>query len=174
MNYLFHLDNLSDDMDNQGTQATADVVLNSLYHPFTYTTSTRAAECVPPTVDSCWSSDSQTYSFWKRLITTAAPGPQQRFIETFNFFFEAVSQQAVDRASGDIPDLEAYIALRRDTSGCKPCWALIEYANNLDIPDEVMDHPVIRGLGEAANDLVTWSNVCPSFRFQRFKWSNLP
>jgi len=34
-------------------------------------------------------------------------------------------------------------------------------ANNLDIPDEVMDHPLIRSLGEATNDLVTWSNVSP-------------
>jgi hypothetical protein len=32
-------------------------------------------------------------------------------------------------------------------------------ANNLKIPDEVMDHPTIRALGEATNDLVTWSNV---------------
>jgi len=140
MNYLFHLDNLSDDMDKRGTQSTADVVLNSLYHPFTYKTSARIGK--------------QAADFWKHIITMAALGPQQRFIETFNFFFEAVSQQAMDRASGEIPDLEAYIALRRDTSSCKPCWALIEYANNLDIPDEIMDHPVVRSLGEAANDLV--------------------
>jgi hypothetical protein len=80
-------------------------------------------------------------------------------METFDFFFQAVTQQALDREDGVIPDLESYIALRRDTSGCKPCWALIEYANNLNIPDEVMEHPVIRSLGEAANDLVTWSNV---------------
>ena len=33
MNYLFHLDNLSDDMDNRGTKSTADVVLNALYNP---------------------------------------------------------------------------------------------------------------------------------------------
>ena len=43
-----------------------------------------------------------------------------------DFFFQSVTQQAQDRASGVIPDLESYIALRRDTSGCKPCWALIE------------------------------------------------
>jgi hypothetical protein len=36
LTYLFHLDNLSDDMDNRGTRATADVVLDSLYHPHTY------------------------------------------------------------------------------------------------------------------------------------------
>jgi len=40
-------------------------------------------------------------------------------------------------------------------------------ANNLDIPDEVMDHPVLHSLGEATNDLVTWSNVSnpPLFHF---------
>ena len=36
-------------------------------------------------------------------------------------------------------------------------------AGNLDIPDEVMEHPLICNLGEAANDLVTWSNVSASF-----------
>lgn len=76
-----------------------------------------------------------------------------------DFFFQAVHVQANDRTKGVVPDLESYISLRRDTSGCKPCWALIEYANNLDIPDEVMEHPIIQSLGEAANDLVTWSNA---------------
>jgi hypothetical protein len=38
---LFNLDNLSDDMDMTGTQTTADVVMNSLYHPNTYRTSSR-------------------------------------------------------------------------------------------------------------------------------------
>lgn len=65
------------------------------------------------------------------MIATASEGAQKRFIETFELFFHAVTQQAKDRASGNIPDLESYIAMRRDTSGCKPCWALIEYANNV-------------------------------------------
>ena len=65
------------------------------------------------------------------MIATASPGAQKRFIETFELFFRAVTQQAKDRSSGNIPDLESYIAMRRDTSGCKPCWALIEYANNV-------------------------------------------
>ncbi|PPQ66010.1 hypothetical protein CVT24_011954 [Panaeolus cyanescens] len=154
LTYLFHLDNLSDDMDKSGTTTTADVVLNALYHPHRY-----ASERV----------GKMTRDYWKRLILTASPGAQQRFIETFDFFFQSVTQQAYDRASGVIPDLESYIALRRDTSGCKPCWALIEYANNLDIPDEIMDHPVLRNLGEATNDLVTWSNDIFSFNVEQSK-----
>jgi hypothetical protein len=101
------------------------------------------------------------------MIKTAAPGARQRFTETMDFFFQSVSQQAIDRKRGAIPDLESYISLRRDTSGCKPCWALIEYANNLDIPDEVMEHPVLVALGEATNDLVTWSNDIFSYNVEQ-------
>lgn len=155
LTYLFHIDNLSDDMDNRGTCSTADEVLNSLYHPNTWRSSARVGK--------------MTRDYYKRVILTASPGAQQRFIETFDFFFQSVTQQALDRATGVIPDLESYIALRRDTSGCKPCWALIEYANNLDIPDEVMDHPTIRDLGEAANDLVTWSNDIFSYNVEQSK-----
>ena len=93
------------------------------------------------------------------MALTASPGTLRRFSSTLLLFFDAVSRQAQDRATGQVPDLESYIELRRDTSGCKPCWALIAYANNLDLPDEVMDHPLVVSLGEAANDLVTWSNV---------------
>jgi len=104
------------------------------------------------------------HSYWKRLVKDGSPGAQQRFMSTMDLFFQAITIQAKDRRDGTIPDLDPYIAVRRDTSGCKPCWALIEYANDLDIPDEVMEHPVMEALGEATNDLVTWSNVSPSFR----------
>ncbi|KAJ7512778.1 isoprenoid synthase domain-containing protein [Mycena galericulata] len=155
LTYLFHLDNLSDDMDTRGTQSTADVVLNSLYHPHTFRSSARVGK--------------MTRDYYKRMVLTASPGTQQRFIETFDFFFQSVTQQALDRAAGVIPDLESYIALRRDTSGCKPSFVLIEYANNLDIPDEVMEHPLIASLGEAANDLVTWSNDIFSYNVEQSK-----
>ncbi|KAF9259336.1 terpenoid synthase [Marasmius fiardii PR-910] len=154
LTYLFHLDNLSDDMDIRGTTTAADVVMNALYHPRDYT-SFRVGK--------------MTRDYWNRLIRTASPGTQQRFIETFDMFFESVTEQAQDRAAGVIPDLESYIALRRDTSGCKTSFVLIEYANNLDIPDEVMDHDLIRSLGEAANDLVTWSNDIFSYNVEQSK-----
>jgi len=44
LTYLFHLDNLSDDMDNVGTLSTADEVLNSLHHPYKYRSSARVGK----------------------------------------------------------------------------------------------------------------------------------
>jgi len=72
--------------------------------------------------------------------------------------------------------MEEYIDVRRDTSGkrlpellnvlgsicilgCKPCWALIEYALDIDLPEHVAESPSIQALNQYANDLVTWSNV---------------
>ena len=42
--YSFYPDNLSDDMDNQGTRTVADAVLNSLYHPHTYNSPERVGK----------------------------------------------------------------------------------------------------------------------------------
>ncbi|TDL18758.1 terpenoid synthase [Rickenella mellea] len=155
LTYLFHLDNISDCMDDEGANRTADVVMNSLYHSRTYHTSSRVGK--------------MTKDIWRRVATTATKGMKQRFISTFDMFFQAVAVQAADRQDNVIPDLESYITLRRDTSGCKPCWALIEYANGLDIPDDVIEHPVLRDLGEAANDLVTWSNDIFSYNVEQSK-----
>ncbi|KAF7325813.1 Terpene-synth-C domain-containing protein [Mycena kentingensis (nom. inval.)] len=155
LTYLFHIDNLSDDMNNCGTRETADEVLNSLYHPNSYRGTARVGK--------------MTRDYYKRMILTAAPGTQQRFISTFDMFFQSITTQAEDRARGIMPDLQSYIELRRDTSGCKPSFALIEYANNLDIPDEVMEHPLLESLTEAANDLVTWSNDIFSYNVEQSK-----
>ena len=90
---------------------------------------------------------------------TAGPGCQQRLMSTLDTYFQAIMQQASDRGSGNIPDLEEYILLRRDTSGCKTGFAFIEYAANIDLPDEVIEHPCLVGLSNATNDLVSWANV---------------
>ncbi|TFK67853.1 terpenoid synthase [Pluteus cervinus] len=155
LTFLFFYDNISDEMEKRSATEAADVVLNALYHPYSYSSPTRVGRL------AC--------DLYKRILKTTSPGTQQRFLETMDFFFQSVTQQAVDRAAGFIPDLESYIALRRDTSGCKPCWAFIEFANNLNLPDEVMDHPVIRSLGEATNDLVTWSNDIFSYSVEQSK-----
>lgn len=53
-----------------------------------------------------------------------------------------------------------FIQLRRDTSGCKPVFDLIEYSMDIDLPDFVIDNPFIMALNEGANDLVTVRPVC--------------
>jgi len=77
-----------------------------------------------------------------------------------DLFFQSVVYQTVQRSQGVIPDMESYLVIRRDNSGCKPCFQLAEFAAGIDLPNEVTQHPIIQSLEEATNDLVTWSNVC--------------
>lgn len=55
----------------------------------------------------------------------------------------------------EVAALKPKLQIRRDTSGCKPSFDLIEYAMRLDLPDFVVEHPIIKALNQAANDLVT-------------------
>jgi hypothetical protein len=82
---------------NAGKLARECVITHGLLYPLTYS--------------------SGIHSFWARCIPDAAPGAQARFKETLAMFFEAVNIQTHMRDTECIPDLESYIALRRDTSG---------------------------------------------------------
>ena len=164
VNWLFHLDDLADDMDDRSTIAIGNEIMNTYHHPDTYNPMTHVGKLTKRFVSPAQGPQTRLNSYsrcsyWTRILADGSPGAQKRFVHTVGLFFKAVTIQARDRSAGTIPDLEDYITLRRDTSACKPCWALIEYANGLDLPDEVMEHPIIQSLDEATNDLVTWSNV---------------
>lgn len=74
-------------------------------------------------------------------------------------FVNAITEQAIDRAGHHTLDIESYIALRRNTGAMRPVFALIEFANGLDLPNEVIEHPLLQSMEDAANDFVAWTNV---------------
>ncbi|KAK0211241.1 terpenoid synthase [Desarmillaria ectypa] len=164
MNYLFHLDNISDGMMTKETDVLADCVMNALWFSDFYKPTVRSDHTQP---EEEMNAGKLARDFWARCIPDAGPGAQARFKETLELFFEAVNIQALDRDRGIIPDLESYIDVRRDTSGCKPCWALIEYALDIDLPDEVAENEVIQALNQHTNDLVTWSNDIFSYNVEQ-------
>ncbi|KAJ3796822.1 terpenoid synthase [Lentinula aff. detonsa] len=164
MNYLFHLDNISDGMMTSDTEALSDAVMNALWFTESYRP-TQNLKCMQS--EGALNAGKLARDFWGRCIRNAGPGCQARFKEYFELFFEAVHTQAKARDAGVIPDLESYIDIRRDTSGCKPCWALIEYALDIDLPDFVVEDPIIMAINRSANDLVTWSNDIFSYNVEQ-------
>lgn len=75
-------------------------------------------------------------------------------------FLEARHIQAIHRKNGIIPGIEEYIDIRRDSSAFKPLFDFLEYTLEIDVPVEIMDHPIVQSLKESANDFCTWANVC--------------
>ncbi|OBZ69189.1 Alpha-muurolene synthase [Grifola frondosa] len=164
MHYLFHLDDISDGLMWKGTEKLSDVVMNAVWFPDMYMPTT-CPDKVQPFEEV--SAGKLARDFWQRCIKDAKPGPQARFKESLQLFFEAVNQQARDREAGVIPDLESYIDMRRDTSGCKPVFDLIEYAMGIDLPEFVVTHPIIKALNQCTNDLITWSNDIFSYNVEQ-------
>jgi hypothetical protein len=108
--------------------------------------------------------------------------PCSRFAEAVRDFTRGEVKQAHNRSIGRMPSSEEFILMRRATIGgamveglSKPVvitvsglansfsttlTAMVEYSLDLDIPDNVMKHPTVRALCDAACDAVTWPNVC--------------
>ncbi|KAH9043372.1 isoprenoid synthase domain-containing protein [Lactarius pseudohatsudake] len=162
MNYLFHLDNVSDGFLARDAAGLADWVMNAFEWPDSY----RPVQGQQGGVEEI-SAAKLARDYWSRCIRDCAPAVQQRFKSSMQMFFQAVHQQALFRANGVVPDLETYIDMRRDTSGCKPVFDLIEYSLDLELPDVVVEDPVIVALNQGANDLVTWSNDIFSYNVEQ-------
>ncbi|TCD64044.1 terpene cyclase [Steccherinum ochraceum] len=153
MGYLFTLDDWSDEFGEDDTYGMADCVMNALRDPLGFQTDKAAGILAK--------------DFFGRYIAEGGTGCIQRFVHTMDLFFKAVAQQARDRRDNITPDQESYIEVRRDTSGCKPCFALIEFCAGIDLPEAVVSHPVIQSMEEATNDLITWSNDIFSYNVEQ-------
>lgn len=92
----------------------------------------------------------------------ATPNVQARIVENVEQYLIAVHLQAQYRASGAIPALEDYIEHRRMSSGCKPLFDIIEYSMNMELPEEVLSHPLMHTMKNCVNDFVAFSNVSES------------
>lgn len=70
---------------------------------------------------------------------------------------DAVVQQAEDREKNHIRSLESYLEVRRGTIGAKPSFAIMEL--EMDLSDEVFNHPTLQNLRLWAIDMLCIGNV---------------
>ncbi|TFY72469.1 hypothetical protein EVG20_g568 [Dentipellis fragilis] len=156
MNYLFKLDDWSDELTPEQVDVLRGRVMQVLYDPSPFVN--KAGDDPVALL---------TASFFSRLVSSAGPLCVARFVSTMEDFFDAVTQQAHDRICDSVPSLQTYIALRRDTSGCRPCFALVEYAAGIDLPHSIAKHPCAHTMEDAANDVVSFANDIYSFNVEQ-------
>ena len=87
----------------------------------------------------------------------ASESSQRRFIKTFESYCQAVVQQAADRDTKHIRDVDSYFENRRENIGTKPCFAFLEL--DINIPDAATEHPTIVNLTNWATDIIIMDNV---------------
>ncbi|KAJ7474115.1 terpenoid synthase [Mycena latifolia] len=150
MNLFFVIDEHTDVASTETAREQADIVMDALRNPY----KARA--------ENEWIGGEVARQFWLNGIRTASHTSQRRFIDTFQSYMDAVVQEADDRNSSRIRDVKSYFEVRRDTIGAKPSFAICEL--HMNIPDEVITHPVLVKLTNLCidaliigNDLCSWN-----------------
>lgn len=84
---------------------------------------------------------------------TASPATMQRFVDATDSYTRASWQQTVNRSVDQVPTVDEFIQLRRDTSAVRLALPIIEYTLDMDLPKEVHNDPVMAVITEAGNDM---------------------
>lgn len=163
MNLFFVFDEYTD----AGTAADVDqlsaIVMDALYYPSIprpegeNVVGEIARQSVVSGCDERHSLTNCYLRFWERAMRTASPSAQRRFVDAFAAYTHSVVQQAEDRDHNIIRTVDAYLAVRRDTIGAKPSFAILEF--DMDLPTEVLEHPAMISLTNTTIDLLILGNV---------------
>lgn len=101
---------------------------------------------------------------WLNARKTASKACQKRFIQRFVEYTDSVVDEARHRNHDRIRSIEKHFELRRLTVGALPSFALLEY--DTEFPDEVVQHPTVNWLTNAAADMVWIDNDLYSYNVE--------
>ena len=55
--------------------------------------------------------------------------------------------------------LPEFMVLRRETAGGRPCFDMMEFANNIDLPDDLFENKAFQTMYDSAIDMIGLQNV---------------
>jgi len=153
LNGIFAWDDLIDEstikLDPEGAKRAVEDVMSSLRDPEHVKTEFVQSDLLR--------------DFWLRSLPLTTPGCQKRFLDTMDGYTHSTYEQVIHRAKDFDLDIDEFIIWRRQSSAVRVVFVLIELGLGLDMPDEVMEHPLILRLDECANDLIGLGNDLYSF-----------
>ena len=97
--------------------------------------------------------------WWEEMRRLGMSERQQcRFVSVFTRYLEANTEQVAFRQLRQIPDLEMYKELRLHSIGWYVSSLTLEFALGLDLPDEIIEHPLVSALEVSAAFHITFVN----------------
>jgi len=106
------------------------------------------------------SGDADTFMLLSDRLSRAAyrrPGWYMRFAKSQRCYVEARHQLFKSGAEGVTPDLESYIELRRDASGFRMAFDMVQYAGDANVADTFVGDVLFERLHDHACDIAAWS-----------------
>ncbi|KAI0346575.1 terpenoid synthase [Trametopsis cervina] len=152
VNLLFTIDEISDEQSGKDAVATGAIVLNTLK-------------------DDQYDDGSvlckMTKDFKARFFPYAGEATLRRFMKHSEAYINAFGVEAELREKNIVLDVPAYDRLRRENSAVRYCFGLIGYLLDIDLPDEIFEHPVFMRMHLAAVDMITWANDVYSYNMEQ-------
>ncbi|KAF8522896.1 isoprenoid synthase domain-containing protein [Hysterangium stoloniferum] len=107
-----------------------------------------------------------TIDMWSRFLEFCVPSSAARLQRDLEEYVESVFLEARDREIGYIhTSVKEYLIHRRCTSGSKAVLDL--YTLTVDLPEDVMSHPVVRRLTDNGLDFIGIQNDVYSYNYER-------
>jgi hypothetical protein len=95
---------------------------------------------------------------WRRTALATSPAWRRRFVRHMSDCFQAYCREAADRCSGLVPELAAFLRVRRAAGGMWPALDLIELVERVELPDALYRSRAFQALLTAVCDVTLWTN----------------
>ncbi|KAF8524715.1 terpenoid synthase [Hysterangium stoloniferum] len=164
LNVFFHMDDLSDHLSTSEAATSSEVAMNALASPHAYRTVLPSGRKLPEVEPE---TSKLLRDFWERCIVDMAPGAQTRFCKNVDGWVKGMEMECQLRNNDSLPDITSYLAFRRDSSGIRPCFDLLEYAFGIELPNVVTNDPAFTALLNSANDFISLSNDVFSYNVEQ-------
>jgi len=106
--------------------------------------------------------------FRDNVLQKAGSEVRRRFIQHYCDYAVEIHTEAVLRDKSEVLDFSSYLSFRRETSGVRYTFDIVEYCLGLNLPQYVHDDPVFATASTAGMDLIFWTNVRRDFRCSPF------
>ncbi|KAI1746420.1 isoprenoid synthase domain-containing protein [Xylaria scruposa] len=103
-------------------------------------------------------------SCWLRFKERASPSLQYRWKQQLVIYCLGVLRQVDFQRTFYRPTIHEYMDYRAGCVGAYPCLGLMELAEDIDLPQHVLDHPSLQSISRVSVDLVTLQNDLCSYK----------
>ncbi|KAJ3824036.1 terpenoid synthase [Lentinula raphanica] len=158
MNLFFLFDEYTDVCDAREARQLADIVMDALRNP----------DLPRPQNESVVGEI--TKQFWQRAKKTSIEHAQKVFIEACDSYTTSVVEQAENREKHRTPDIETFLAIRRNDAGVRPFFALLHLYSEL--PEGFLSDPLVELVLSLAVDMVAIGNDICSYNVEQARGDN--
>ncbi|MER5642020.1 terpene cyclase [Kitasatospora sp. NPDC002227] len=100
---------------------------------------------------------------WRRSQQGMSARWRARTAYDWEWYFASHAAEAAGRNSGQLPDRQGYLMLRRGTAAMETVFDMVERLGRFEVPQAVLHHPLLRQMRQLAADIPSLTNDVRSF-----------